>query len=69
MLDFFNADAMNIEHEFPLDYIFFGSDAFGVLDDGLAGGGVGIDKVGDVFAGTFTLLGWYKNVWDLLTEI
>lgn len=73
---------MQIEHEFPLDYVFFGPHAFGVLDDSLAGSVVGIDKVCNVAASTFdadgftfevctagTVLGRNEYVWHLLAEI
>ena len=42
-----------MEHELPLDDVFFGTESFGVLNDGAAGGIVGIDEVGDVSARAF----------------
>ena len=42
-----------MEHEFPLDDVFFGAESLGVLDDGPPRGTVGIDEVGNVAAGTF----------------
>lgn len=49
--DFLYADTMQVEHEFPLDYIFLCADAFGVLYDSPPSIIVGIYKVGDVSAG------------------
>ena len=51
--DFLDADAMQKKHEFPLYDIFFCSHPFGILYYGLTGLIVGIDKVGDVLAGSF----------------
>lgn len=83
-LNFLYADTMQVEHEFPLDYIFLCADAFGVLDYALPSFVVSIDKVGNVLAGLFdadadrfpfevgaalAVLGRDKFIGHLLTEI
>ena len=75
---------MQVEHEFPFDYIFLCANTFGILDYGLPGFAVGIDKIGNIFAGLFdadadrfspevsttlAILGRDKFKRDLFTEI
>ena len=73
-----------MEHEFPLDDILFSANSLGVLYNGLPGSLVGIDKIGNVAAGTLeenasgatleilatlAILGRYQLVGDLLPEV
>ncbi len=51
--DFLDADAVDVKHELPLDYILACAYAFCVLDDCLAGLVVDVYEIGDITAGAF----------------